>query len=331
MPGFIDLVRVNAGKETTWGTKVTATASLMGVKDFKLTPIVESEVLKDVRGSLVPGVLAVVKKIGGSGTLSRYASYEDAPFTLDALMGLATPVFTTVYTYSYGAPTTGMPASPRIQTLYQFSNDANSVQAYYYMCGSVLSKLTVKADSLSPVEFSEDYIGKQVLNGVVGDVGTPVDRTITPIMGNDHSLYIDAWAGTIGTTAITPDAYSLEISIDPPRELVYYLGSALPVTWKDNRWKGSMKLTLEFNTANKAYFDAILAGTSNFQKQIRNKFTNGTQSLQFDFAGTNVKAPQVFTNKNGVLTIEFELEGQYNSALANWFKAVAVNGVTVMP
>ncbi len=412
MPGLIDLVRVNAAKETTWGTKVTpATVSFMGVKDFKVMPIVESEVIKDVRGSLVPGVLAVVKKIGMTASLSRFATYEDAPYTLDALCGLATatpgatlaisgatnatPIVITCathgladgdpvvisgvggntaanascyakvtgysattfgmysdkalttaiagngaytsggtvtkqpYTYAYVAPITGQ-IVPRIQTLYQYSNDANSLQAYYAAIGCVLSKFALKADSLTPVEFAEDYIGKQVSAAIVGDVGSPVDRTVTPIMGNDHALWIDAWGGTIGTTAITPDAYSLSIQIDPPREVVYYLGSALPGTWKDGRWKGSMKLTLEFGTATKAYYDAILAATSNFQKQIRNKFTNGTSSLQFDFAGTNVKAPQLFTNKNGVLTIELELEGTYNSTLANWFKAVAVNSVAAM-
>lgn len=331
MPGLSDLLRIYAAKETVWGTKVTpATVAVMGIKDLKLVPVVDGEVLKDMRGAFLPGAMAVIKKIGMTGALNRYATYEDAPYVLDALCGLATPVFTSVYTYSYAAPGTGTIPNARIQTLYQATNDVNSLQAYYAAPGFTLKKWTLKAATNEPIEFNEDYIGKQVLPAVVGDIGSLSDRVVTPLMGNDHALFIDAWGGTIGTTTITPDAYELEISIETGRDLVYALGSALPYTWKDARWKGSMKLVMEFNTATKAYYDAILAATTNFQKQIRNKFTNLTQSLAVDFAGTNVKAPALFTNKNGVLTVELEMDGTYNPTMGNWFKAVAVNTITAM-
>lgn len=405
-PAFADLLRVNIAKETTWGTGVAATATLMGLTELTIKPGIIREILKDMRGSMGPSGIPVIKQIKPSATMKRYLTYEDAGHVLDGLCGIATPSGSGTYTRAYAAPKPGV-AYPTIRysTLYQYPTDESILAAPYAAKGFLPTKYTIKAATNSPVEESSEWIGRQVVplgtgatatctldgtavdavtvsaggtgyttapkvwftggggsgatatatvvNGVVtaiavdaggtgytsaptvviGDQGIAADRDVTPAI-NDHLLYIDDFdSGTMGATAITPDVYDMELTIETPRKLTHYLNSALADGWDDNAWKGTLKLTMEFNAANKAaYKDAVLAATSVVRKQVRNKFVNGSDIMQFDFAGADVTEADLFTNKNGLLTIAIQLDGLACPAYGgNWFGASNVNSVAALP
>src|SRR5262245_44930271 len=88
---LLDLMQVQVGTESTWGTAVTPTAKVMGVQTFMLDPGVKSEVFHDRRGSVAPGYLANVLEVRPAAPLEILSTYEDGCYLLDNLFGQASP------------------------------------------------------------------------------------------------------------------------------------------------------------------------------------------------------------------------------------------------
>ena len=327
----LDLLQVQIGKETTWGTSVTPTAKLMNVTDISLEPVVETIVHKTIRGTLAPGYLANVRRIAGQGSIQALVDYEDLPYYLEGLFGVATPSGAGPYTRDYVAPVvTGTKPTPRIFTVVYGDSSGT-----YKLEGGLITKLTIKGDALSPLTLQADLIGKDVVTGSLASLS---DRTVNVVMGADTTLYIDTWSGTMGSTQVNATFFAFELTIDSKMTLRHYMGALTPGAYTQPAYEGTLKLTLEFNTTSKAYLDALLTSTvgSPFQRQVRIKATRDSGSseklAQFDFAGTATTAPKVFTNQDGVATIELELHGTYNSGtFANWFKASSKNSVSTLP
>jgi hypothetical protein len=327
-----DLLQVQLGKEVTWGTSVAGTAKLMTVTDVSLEPIVEQIVHKTMRGALAPGYLANVRRIAGQGTLQSLVDYEDLPYYLDSLFGVATPGGAGPYTRDYVAPVTaGSKPTPRLNTVIY----GDSTGGVYKLEGGLVTKLAIKGESNQPLTLQADLIGKDVVTGALAALS---DRTVNVAMGADVSLYLDIWAGTMGATAVAATFFAFELTLDSKMTTRDYMGALTPGAYTQPAWEGNLKLTLEFNATSKAYLDALLAVTvgAPFQRQVRIKATRDAGAseklAQFDFAGTAPNSPKVWTDRDGVCTAELELAGTYNSgAFANWCKVATKNGVATLP
>lgn len=319
MANIKDFLELQAGKETTWGTPVNPTAKLMGITDVVIKPIIESELVEEMRGTLAPGYSANVLRVAGEASVDGVVTYEDVPYYLDGLCGTATPTGANPYTYAYTAPLGTAP------TVRQFTLAYGDGSSDYSLTSGIVKSFSVSGEKNGTVEFSAEFIGEQV---EADTLATLSDRSVGVVMGNDITLYIDAAAGTIGTTQITATGFAFELEVETNRELVHYLGSVLPATYREGKWEGTLKLTLEFNATSKAYLDAMLGGSSVFQKLVRIKATSGTKVVQFDFAGFAESAPELWTDEDGVITLEVELKGKVDSGtFANWFKASVTNAV----
>jgi len=315
-----DLIQAQIGKETTWGTAVTETAKLMGIDELVIRPINEAEQFPDRRASLAPAYLSALTKIGMEGQMGGVLLYEDLPYWLDNLCGEATPTGSDPYTYTYAAPLTAVPSSPRILTL--TGGDSSDI---YTAAGVLLNGLTISGESNKPLRWSAPLIGEDVATGALESLS---DRSVNVVMADHVALYIDAWGGTIGSTAITSNFFKFTLNINPNRAVVYGMGSKTPGEWREARWTGDLAMTLEFDATTQAFFDAIIGGSSVFQKQVRIKASSGASlDVQLDFAGTALTAPEIFTDENGIVTLEFNLHGEYNSTLTQWFEAQVINGV----
>lgn len=324
-----NLLQLQAAKETTWGTPVTPyTVKYMLIDDAKITPIADTQRITELRGSMAPAYVTTLLKLGAQGNLKGTVTYEDAPYWLESLLGVVAPTGTGPYVYAYSAPLTAIAAAPRVQTL----AFGDSVDGAYQIPGAIGTKLNYSVKNADQLLWNMDFIGKQVNSGAT--LAALSDRTVTPVMASDFTVYIDNWGGTIGTTALAANVYSLDLTLDTKRDLRYYLGALTPGRFREPmQWDFTLKLVLEFVAAapnTKAYLDAILAlgAGSVFQKQVRLKATQGASAIwQIDLAGTNEKAPTVWTYDNNVQTLDLELKGQYNSALANYLKASVTSGV----
>lgn len=317
------LETVEAGMQTLWGTAVTPTAKLSMIEECEISPIQEAEHLKELRGTLAGNYVAMLNKGGGEASLKGGLCYEDIGYYLDSvLVKNVSPTGAGPYVYVRDAPLTTLPTR-RLFTLVK----GNSTNYSYGLNSGIINELAIKIESNQPWMFDAKLFGQKVSELALAGMS---DRTATPIHANVTSLYIDAWGGTIGTTAITDAWFTAELVIKNNSEVVPTIGNQYPISYRDAIYEGTLKLKIEVATATKAYMTALL-GTSVTQKQIRIKGTTGASAIaQLDFAGTFVNAPKV-EDENGVSSFEFELQHTYNPTLANWLKTSVTNSLATLP
>ena len=321
-----DLLQWQVGTETTWGTPVTPTARLMGIDPAsRLSPVYQAATYQDIRGSLAPAYLGELEKVEGAGTLSGLVLYEDVDYLLDNFLGQATPSGVGPYTRAYTGPLATAPA-PRVLTVVH--GDAAGA---YRLQGGLLKELTITGGYAAPLRFSAPLIGQQVDPGTTAALS---DRAVNIVMGAHGTVFIDAFGGTIGTTAVTLTAWAFELSLTHARPLKGYLGSLVPGAYDQPRIAAHLKLSLEFNATSKAYADLILAAAPViYRRLVRLSFDNtANYQLRFDFAGQASAAPEPFLDRDGVATLDLDLDALYDTgAFAQYLKVNSLNQVSVLP
>jgi len=325
-----DLYSVQMGTEDSdFGSTVAPTVKLMGVTDWKIKPFVESAQADEVKGSLAPGYISNLQQVHGEASLSLLLGYDDAPYWLNGLFGKATATADTEYTRAYTAPLNTYDSDLAAISIFDLVGaEASATTDAYTLSGGVLQKAVIKGETGAPLTIDLDFIGKQVEQDEQD--ATKTDRAVTFVMGDHVSLYIDPDTDAVGTTPIASTFFSFELTLDTKRGLVYHLGALTPDGYRDAKWTGMLKLVLEVNSTTKAYLDALLAASGVPAKVVRIKAASGVNVLQFDFNGVILKTPDIVTDKDGVATYEFELTGQYGTALGNWLSVTSVNTVSAL-
>lgn len=320
-----DLLQLQWGTETTWGTPVAPTVRLHGVrmKPDIIKAAIEAEVMEEQISRLGPSAEADLLAHSGAAAWDNAGIYEDINYPLESMFGTATPSGAGPYVRAGTAPVAvgASPTTPRKATLYH-----GDAVGGLRLSGGLVTGLTFKAESKKRAEYAVSMIGEGV------DAGTPAtlsNRDINPILGAHGSIYVDAWDGTIGTTALPGAGYAVELALGSPRELKTYLGSVIPTDWNERKLTGVLKMTLEWNATTDDYFTGILSQSAIWNRQIRLSFTDGTRIMQFNFAGVALEAP-VWNDRNGIVTFDVTLTAQYNAALSNWFTYSNTCGVAAL-
>ena len=309
------LMQWQIGKQSALATKVTGVTKLIGVTDGTITPVVESSLVEEQRGTLTPGYVATQDKKGGTGKLSVEVYAEQAAHWFDCLFGLATPGATPDYLRTYSAPG----AKP---TLLPISLMRGSSEGAYGLTGAVLNELTLKGEKNKRLSAELGFIGHSVEEHTLGSLSDPA--TATPFHSNQMTMFLDTWAGTMGATALGVNVASFELGLNLNKVLQYGLGAITPAgvnVNKSDAGSNQLKLSLEFTAAkSKTWLDAVL-GTGPFQAQIRLLYTVSTNvTLQIDYAGFCAEAPEIFSDDDGVAQCDFTLTPQYHATLATWCK-----------
>ena len=197
--------------------------------------------------------------------------------------------------------------------------------ALYKLVGAMFTKMSIKGTAGKTWEVSADLLGKQV--SVLASMAALADRTATLISMGDTSLAIDTAGGTAGTTAVAATLIDFELQVDTKRHLKQFAGNILPTNWGEDRWSGSLKMTLEFNASSKAYVDALVA-PGIVSKLVEIKGTTGaSQAVIIDFCGVVNKGTELFKDRNGNMTVELSFDPLAAGTLANWLKITVTNAV----
>ena len=323
-----ELLQVQWGKETTWGTPVAGAVKGMLISDFSLDPNLEVVKLKEKRGSVAPRFTSVPNYVAGAGSIEGALSYDDIPYWIEMLSGIATPSGAGPYVRAYTFP--GVPVLTGGNGIRYSTFIWGETTNVYRMRGGLLSKLNIKASKGEPWMFSGDLLGMYVDNA--GALAALSDRVTTPIAGSVTSIYVDAWAGTIGTTLVPATTFSFELDIDTKRILKQHLGSLNPDSFDHpEEWDATLTLEMEFNATSKPFVDEMIVANPIFQRQVRIKATTGANEIaQLDFAGDQDNAPKLWTDNDGVITVEIKLNGKYNPTLGAWMKASVTNQVAAL-
>lgn len=323
--GEVDLNQLQLGTESPWGTPVTPTVKLMDMETFEHTPHVESKMIPERRGSLQPGYKAHLSKVSGECDIEGAATYEDLCYLFDNFFGQATPAGAGPYTRDYINPIGTKPSLRALTMAY-----GEAVDGVYGLTGAVGKEITLTGEVGEALKYSYKAVGKQLDQDALAALS---DRSTNLILAQQNFLYVDSWAGTIGTTLVAAAHIGFELTFSIPRDVRHYMGSLAPLAYREYaRWEDvKLKLTLEFTSAVKAYLDEIIAATLVHQRQIRLKFSDtANRDLTLDFAGFVPEAPAVWPDDEGLATLELEYQGLYNPTLGNSFKSTIKNGVAVL-
>lgn len=295
----------------------TATRKLQNVSSFKLTPDLQTRELEQLRGTLAP-----THKTALDGYASRATAengdidFEELNYWLEMLFGTVTPVGSSApFTRKYSAPVTNAP-NPRAATL-QWGQSGYVWQ----MQDATVTSLTMSGAVNTGVSVGASLMGGLVKRGALQVLADVTNGT--RLSGCMSSVAIETWAGST-FTPLASSAFSWELSVNANRTYHSYLGECSPSKLSDNRWKGQLKLSMELNAATAAYLDEILGDAASriIEKQVRIIYSTGTgttlRSMQIDFAGHSMQAPEHFQDKDGLVTYDLVLDGVYNPTVGNW-------------
>ena len=294
----------------------TATRKLQNVSSFKLRPELETRALDQLRGTMAPTHQTVLDRYLSSATAETSdTDFEELNYWLEMLFGTVTPTGSAnPYTRAYAAPTTSA-ITPHAATL-QFGQ----TDEVWQMQDATVTSLTLSGAANSGVSVGASLMGGKV---VAGALQTLADVTTgTRMTGCMASVAIETWAGST-FTPLASSAFSWELSVNANREYHNFLGECTPTASYDNKWSGQLKLSLELNTSTDDYLIAMLAAANTIlEKQVRIIYTVGSsttlRSMTLTFAGHTMQAPELFQDKNGLMTYDLALDGVYNPTLTNW-------------
>jgi len=305
------------GWQSAFGTaNGTATRKLQNVSSFKLRPELETRALDQLRGTMAPTHQTTLDRYLSSATAETSDSdFEELNYWLEMLFGTdATPTGGDPYVRDYAAPLTTAPA-PHFATL-QFGQ-TNEV---WQMQDASVTSLTLSGAANSGVSVGASLMGGKVVAGTLATL--PDLTTGTRMTGCMASVAIETWTGTT-FTPLASSAFSWELSVNANREYHNFLGECTPSASYDNKWSGQLKLSLELNDSTDDHLIAMLATASAIlEKQVRIKYTVGSagtlREMVLTFAGHTMQAPELFQDKNGLMTYDLVLDGVYNPKLTNW-------------
>lgn len=307
------------GQESAWGTAVAATAKLQGFLSGTIQPDAQQEQVEEL-GRLYPSALTALTGLSAQAQIEQAVTYEDILFPLYAAFGDVTPTGTNPYTYTFSAPTTTAP------TLQPLSLEYGTADGQYVLAGAFASKLTLKLTAAGLWMANYDLLGKSI---AAVSLAALSDRTVELARASDTTLHIDAAGGTIGTTAVATTLIDAELTVETNRHLKTFAGALAPSTYGESRWGGTLKLTLEWNSTVKGYFDAALSAL--VSKLIQVKASSGSKSLSIQFAGYLESSVELFRDRDGNQIVEMTFRGRYDSVFANWLKVIAINAVSTLP
>lgn len=327
------MLQVQVGAESTWGTAVAPTAKLMGVDMNGVTMDIGymAAVEQHISGSLLPGNVAYVQQTGrGTLGLPIVGLYDDLPYWLDSMFGQATPSGGGPYTYAYTGPTTSITRRD-MTAVYGDGTDA------YGLTGAVCTALQLRQEVGQPLRTQVTLQGKQWLDDAVASLN---NRTVYPVQA-DHwtSLYIDAWAGTMGTTQLTSCIMvGFELNLAAPVVFEDGLGSIVPCAYNNMPFNGSqntLSLTVRFpgsSNVTRDIIDLLVASTPGLvQRQIKLKASNtANRDLSIEFCGTMTAPPTLFDDREGNTICTLQFEATYNPTFADWINIDVINSVSAL-
>ena len=323
------LFEVQLGLEATdaWGTEVASTVKMMGVEDITITPMITAEMEDELRGTLQPGYRSHIRAAHGEATMSGLLEIDDFPYLL-ANLGAAVAGATDAagnFTHTFTAPTEDSDAEDARSFTLMYTDRTDT----YSLLGASISELSIEGESGGPITYEASFMGKVVTTDVSATLS---DRVTKAAMGHMGQLWIDPGSDSVGTTEIANQAYSFSLNYVTNRVFQTHIGNLNPSGFREGKASGTLSLSIEASTDTYPYLDSIIGSTNTMtEKNVRLLFTAATDSMvTLDFAGVLLEAPELYSDEDGIITLDFELTGQKNSGETSFFVASVYSTVSTL-
>ena len=313
-----------AGKEATYNTAVAATIILGALSDASLETDAPLEIV-DAIGTLSPAIEVDILSVNGKIALEGTLTYEDAPFLFQAARGASAPGAGPPYLRTWLAPH----QTPYDPESYTFEFGIRGHTQLYKVSGCVMTKLEITGKTKDFIRYKAEF-GAATMATMAAFTALSV-RNLTKMRFADLALYVDAFAGTPGTTAIASTLYEFKLNVETGHHMKTFNGSITPTAFGIDQWKGDLELTAEVNTTTDAYMANLIVGTTT-QKIIDLKCTRGTQINELIFAGAlDGSGQKMYDDENGNAVYKLKWQALYESTLTTWLKINNTNTVAVLP
>ena len=323
------LFEAQIGVEATdaWGTTVNPSVKLMGVEELTIKPEVTSEIENELRGTLQPGYRTHVRKKGGSATLSGLLEIDDFPYLMSNLGGSSAGATDAAgnYTWTLTAPTEDTDTAKAASWTLCKTDRSNT----YSLAGATVNNLTIEGESGGPLTYTAEFMGKSTTTDVHGALD---DRVTRVAMGHMGVLSINAGSDSVGTTPVSDVAYSFSLNLETNRKFLTHIGNLNPSSFREGKWGGSLSLSIETSATTFGYLDAILATTNaSVEKNVELEFTAATDSiLTLQFGGVILEAPELYSDEDGITTLDFELQALKTSGMDSFFVATVYSTLATL-
>ena len=308
MPGIKALRKCQITCEAVAGTIKAATTLWRGtgmIKDNRNVVLVKEDIgyLSGVNRSYVP-------KLGGAITFAECpATFEQLPYIftcgIEALTtGAADTTSGTGKVYTYALATTAQ-KTPTTLTIEAGDNQEAEVMEY---CFVDTFRLAGKAGEA--VQMSADWIGRQV--AVQAFTAGQAAPAVEDILTGKGALYIDAIAGTAGTTLKSSTLLGFDLTVKTGFTPVMTVDNLYFTLLKQTEPEVKLNLTFEHDATSAAEKVFWRAGTA---RQLQLKFTGSvistqgtylTKTLKLTFAGLYDSFSVIDENSgNDIVTASF--------------------------
>ncbi len=298
------LEKVQIGLEAAYGDGAAATVQLVGVENVRIDPHMDAQQLADKRGDAFPGHDAIVTKRWSEGVIEGLLNYQQARHWLDAMFGYDA---TSPHTYLAQA---GYATAEKSLALYY-----GQTGGIYKVAGVLPTELRISGASGEPAKFSLRWFGQAAADGAA--FAALSDPAVNYVMGGHGSIYIDqSLTSNPGTTLVNDSAFTFEFVFNANRKPTWHLGDTVPDSYRNGKWTGSAKFTLESTAQNLSYLGDIIdaaVGASPQGFAVMMRLTNGAQILDLRVTGHTIVAPALITDLDGITTVELALVPAYGS------------------
>ena len=269
--------------------------------EIKITPQVET-VQIPTKGSTMPAKYSYVTRRWATGNISGPLDYNRAMLWLDGMFG-----------YDASSPHTYISDEDAAVVPRGITAVFGQTGLIYQIAGIVPTNLKISGSNNGPWMFDYGFFSLPVTDGATLQALT--EDVPEFVHGYETTLYLDEdLDATMGTTARADIAFTFEANITADHAPVWHMGDQAWDSVRQGKWSGSYKLVVEADaTALDTLGDILDAANTGKGLTIRQTATDGTNTLELDFAGVCLIPPVIPTAIDGVVTIEFDMVPQWNS------------------
>lgn len=315
------LMQIQVGKESTWGTAVAQTLELAGVESFEPTTDIEYLANKEM-GNFAPSRQGMdVGKTGASASMSVRASYDQIGVYFDSMLGTATPSGAGPYTRTWAGPTTSSPTRTMLTMCRGLS------PTIYSLLGGVVSSTTLTFEPNAYAMAALEIVGKNLASDTLDSVSP---SSVTYITTPQTTFAIDAIGGT--PAIIECDILSMEIVMNTATTTRHGIGALTPCQYN----YGEMEFTLNVvasagNSTIRTLAESQLGLTpAAAKREVQIVSTSGTNVLTIDMVAA-LNEPIVFTSdSDGIGTFEISMSAYIDPSsnlTSDYLTIELVNGV----
>jgi hypothetical protein len=193
--------------------------------------------------------------------------------------------------------------------------------------GCLLDTWTITGEMSKPLTYSaKGFFKSAAFSTLTAALGF---RSVEAALMPESALYMEAAGGTPGTMAFSGRMVKFELSGTTGLKPVYAGGSLSPTGFTYAKQDLGFKLSLLYDSTLATYLSSNPVAGKPMIVDV--KTSSGSKILDLQYSGVLKSDPVYWGDSQSAQIVELDLGPQYDTALANYFKASVTNTAVALP